>query len=199
MITLFHIPGSCSTAVKRVLDKIQLSYQIKEEALDQKSQALLQANPLGKVPTLIIGDQVLTEGMAILSWLAEKYPEAELMPPAASIDNAHAKRWLAFVYATLHPTWILFFHAAKYGEQVEAIKAKAENDIHQYFAIIEKQLEKHNFIAGNKMTLTDYYLLATLDWGGMLTLPLFTHYPVLLAYKQRMEKQQETAQQPTAA
>lgn len=80
MLDLYHMPSGCSVAVKAALSLTGKGYNLIPENMQHKSAALLEANPLGKVPTLVVDGQPLFEGGAINLWLALNNPEAALMP-----------------------------------------------------------------------------------------------------------------------
>lgn len=79
-----------------------------EAVAERTNAALLAANPLGQVPTLVLDDgTVLSESAAIVLWLDEQHPEAALLPPRGSPERAHALRWMQFLVGAIYPTFSL--------------------------------------------------------------------------------------------
>jgi GST-like protein len=107
---LYAAPGTGSALAEIALDWAGLSYQREimtwEQVQARSHEALLAANPLHQLPTLILDDgRVLTESAAIVLWLDEAHPQARLLPPPGSAERMHALRWLLFLVTTLYPTF----------------------------------------------------------------------------------------------
>ena len=189
MYTLYHGPGSCSLAVKAALDFIGTDYETHSFQLfegEHLTEEFKKINPLAKVPVLEINGEYLSEGAAILQYLAIKHPEAGLMPEPGTIQHANALKWIQFLYATIHPNWSRIFFPARFGENTADIKQKAEAELYKLYSVINQQLENHSYIAGDNITLADFYLMVSLHWEKALETPLSAHYPVFEAYKTRI-------------
>jgi glutathione S-transferase len=105
MLTLYFAPGSSSMAVHIALHEIGAPFETRRLSFakrEQKSPAYLLLNPEGKAPTLLIDGRPLTEVLAILYYLAKRFPEAALLPEEAEAQ-AHAMSWMSFIASTLHP------------------------------------------------------------------------------------------------
>ena len=92
MLTLYFNPGSCSLASHAALEEAGFVYDLERVDLGkdvQNTPAYREKNPWGKVPALQIGDTVLTENIAILSYIAEQVPDRELLP-LSGIERARA-------------------------------------------------------------------------------------------------------------
>ena len=193
MYTLYHGAGSCSFAVKAAL--ALTGTQFETNALDMaagehKKEAYQRISPLSKVPALAIQrndeSHVLTEGSAILLYLSAQFPNANLMPNVASFAYGEALKWMQLLYATLHPHWGRVFFPERYGNDAHSVKEAAENEVHKIYALIEAQLAKAPYIAGQQLTLGDLYLMVSLHWEGALKNNLSDQYPHLSAYRARM-------------
>jgi glutathione S-transferase len=106
MLTLYFAPGSSSMAVHIALHEIGVVFEGKPMSFkkdDMRSPDYLALNPEGKVPTLVIDGQPLTEVAAILFYLAKRYPDAGLLPRDDSEADARALSWMSFAASTLHP------------------------------------------------------------------------------------------------
>ena len=106
MLTLYFAPGSSSMAVHIALHEIGVAFEGKPMSFkknDMRSPEYLALNPEGKVPTLVIDGQPLTEVAAILFYLARRFPEAGLLPRDDIEPAARALSWMSFAASTLHP------------------------------------------------------------------------------------------------
>ena len=106
MLTLYFAPGSSSMAVHIALHEIGVAFEGKPMSFkknDMRSPEYLALNPEGKVPTLVIDGQPLTEVAAILFYLARRFPEAGLLPRDDIEADARALSWMSFAASTLHP------------------------------------------------------------------------------------------------
>ena len=107
MLTLYFSPGSSSMATHIALNEVGAPFELKLTALHQhanRDAEYLAVNPEGKVPTLMIDGQPLTEVAATLWYLARRYPEAGLLPQYGDIDaEARVISWMSFIAATIHP------------------------------------------------------------------------------------------------
>ena len=107
-LTLFVAPNTCARVPTIALEEIGVPFDttlIRTAANQQNSPEFLKLNPKGKVPTLLIDGAVLTENVAILTWLAAHYPQAELLPPTDDpLQRARQTADLAFFAGTVHPT-----------------------------------------------------------------------------------------------
>ena len=193
MYTLYHIPGSCSLAVKAALTLIGTDYSTRRLDLakgEHLTEAYKRINPLNRVPALAMNQQedadVLTEGSAILLYLASRFPEAELMPEPGTLAYANALKWLQLLNATIHPHWGRVFAPERYGNEVASIRSAAEAELHKLYSLIEVQLAKQPYIAGQQLTLADLYLMVTVHWEQALQTPFSDGYPRLAAYRKRM-------------
>jgi len=189
MYTLYHGPGTCSLAIKAALALSGAPHNIKPLDLaggEHLGEAYRQISPLAKVPALSAEggelNGVLTEGSAILLYLASCYPEAKLLPEAGSAAYADALKWLQFLYATVHPHWGRVFFAERYGRDEGSIRSAAASELSNLYDIIEGQLSEHRYIAGDELTAADLYLMVTLYWQGALDTPLTNTRPNLARY-----------------
>ncbi len=188
MTDFYHLPSSCSVAVKAALAATGEEHTQITVDLASKSEAFLAANPLGKVPALVVNGQALTEGGAINLWLSARHPDAGLMPDLASPEGAEALKWLFFAYASLHPVWVRIFYPERFGgDEGKAMARKlAVKELLRLYALVAAQLEDSAFIAGDTLSLADLYLAATIHWEGQLEDALTARWPVLADHRDRV-------------
>lgn len=146
----------------------------------------LRINPTGKVPALVDGDFVLTESVAIVLYLADKYPEKNLAPTDPKL-RAQLNRWLLFTATELEqPLWRIARHSFLYPEEqrLPADIEIASREFRQMAAVMEQHMRGREFVVGERVTVGDFVLAYTLDWGNECQ--LLDRCPVLLSYMNRM-------------
>lgn len=153
---------------------------------EHKSPAFLKINPAGKLPALVDGDLMLTESIAIVLYLAEKYPEKGLIP-ADLAQRAELYRWLLFAATELEqPLWRIARHTNVYPEEkrLPAEVALAREDFKPMAAVLEEHLKGRQFVMGKSVTVADFALAYTLDWANEIH--LLDGFPQTKAYMERM-------------
>lgn len=184
---LYYMPGACPLATHIVLEWIGQPYETEAVPRDKlKSPEFLALNPVGSVPVFKDGDFVLTQGSAILEYLAEKYPDAKLMPDTLQ-PRTDTRRWLAFVNADLHKAFTLIFGKASFTSDTacqDLLAAGGAAKAGQLFAIIDKQLEGKEWVTGSR-SVVDPYLYTIMRWAHAIKLDLSGHKN-LQAFFERM-------------
>ena len=153
---------------------------------ENRKPEFLSINPAGKLPALVDGDFVLTESVAIVLYLAEKYPQKNLLP-TQSKQRAELNRWLLFTVTELEqPLWRIARHTFLYpeAERLLADTAIARREFQQMAAVLEPRMQTRQFLVGDTVTVGDFVLAYTLDWGNEER--LLGECPALLSYMQRM-------------
>jgi GST-like protein len=130
-------------------------------------QRLLDANPLGQVPTLVLEDgRILTESLAILHHLETVEPGANLIPPPGDATRSEFYRWVVFIVAALYPTWTYGDEPAKWVEESKGAKQLREStDRHRQ--VLWKQMEevaRAPWFLGDRMTAIDLYIAVMVNW-----------------------------------
>jgi glutathione S-transferase len=153
---------------------------------EQRSAAFLAINPAGKVPALVDGDLVLSESIAIVLYLAEKYPEKGLIPRDLAA-RAQLMRWLLFTTTELEqPLWRISRHTFIYPEdkRLPADVALARDEFAAMAKVVEQHMEGREFVVGDSVTVADFVLAYTLDWAQALN--VLDELPRLERYVERM-------------
>ncbi|WP_116808952.1 glutathione S-transferase family protein [Steroidobacter cummioxidans] len=146
----------------------------------------LALNPAGKVPTLVDGDFVLTESVAIVLYLAEKYSHKGLLPTDLK-QRAQLNRWMLFAVTELEqPLWRIARHLFLYPEhqRLPADIELAKDEFRSMAAVLEQHMQGREFLIGDRVSVGDFVTAYTLDWGNEVE--LLDACPTLLAYMQRM-------------
>src|ERR687898_1709322 len=150
---LHYIPGSAALAPHATLAEIGAPYELVPVHRDEPgvpTAEYLELNPWGKVPTLEDGGLVLTESAAICLYLAEKFPDARLVPPAGTLDRAELYRWLLWLSNTVQMTQMRHFYPERYGTQ--GVKEKADADLAGHWDLVERRLESRDWLRRDQPT-----------------------------------------------
>lgn len=184
---LYYMPGACPLATHIVLEWAGQPYETQAVPRDKlKEPEFLALNPVGSVPVLTDGDLVLTQSAAILEYVAEKHPEAGLMPQDIKA-RAETRRWLGFVNADLHKSFGLVFGKAAYTSDTacqEQLVAGGKAQAMRLFGIIDKQLEGKQWVTGTR-SVVDAYLYTVTRWALAVKMDL-SGFSNLMAFFNRM-------------
>ena len=146
----------------------------------------LKINPTGKIPVLIDGDVVLTESVAIVLYLAEKYSDKGLIPTDLK-ERAQVNRWLLFAATELEqPLWRIARHTTFYPEEqrLPGDVILASQEFKTMASVLEEHMQRRQFVMGDSVTVADFVMAYTLDWANENQ--LLDGCPQLLAYMKRM-------------
>ena len=183
---LYYSPGACSLSPHIILNEGGFSFD--KEKVDLASRKTetgadyTAVNPDGYVPALRLDDgQVLTEGPAIIQYLADRVPEKQLAPPMGTIERYRLMQWLNFISTELHKGFAPLFNP----QAPEEWKAVATAQLARRLSSVSQQLEGKDWLLGNDFTVADAYLFTVLGWGRYVGIEL-ERWPVLKAYQDRV-------------
>ncbi|MBX3020676.1 MAG: glutathione transferase GstA [Bdellovibrionales bacterium] len=189
---LYYAPGTCSLAPHISLIEAGKSFHI--EKVDIKTKKFsdggdyLQVNPKGSVPALVMENgEVLTEGVAILQYIADLAPEKHLAPPAGTLERYRLQEWLNFITTEIHKNFSVLFNADRYVAQPEGneqLKNAIKQNLKARFALVARHM-KEPFLMGDHFTVADAYLFTVLRWTKPFTLDL-NEWPALAAHFARV-------------
>jgi glutathione S-transferase len=188
-LKLFDFGPTRAIRVRWTLRELGVAYEavtIDLSAGEQRHPEFLKINPAGKVPVLVDGDMVLTESIAIVLYLAEKYPEKALVPTDIR-QRAQLNRWLLFTTTELEqPLWRVRRHTAIYPQdkRLPGEVTLASDEFAAMARVLEEHMRGHAYVVGESVTVGDFVLAYTLDWAK--TAGLLNGLPELAAYLERM-------------
>ena len=162
MYTLVTIPGSCSTGIHVLLNTLNIKAEVvKRDDLPNYQQLV----PTNQVPALIEGEEVLTEGAAIVLHLLEQ----NNLDLSAFGEPKAFLQWLMFNYSTLHPAYGQIFTAGRLMEESDE-KDKylhtLANKVTDTWKIVDARLAQQPYLAGDKVSVLDYLLAVYANWGN---------------------------------
>ena len=182
---LYYSPGACSLSPHIVALEAGIPLAIEKVDLRAKKTETggdyLAVNPKGYVPALDIGGQVLTEGPAIVQYLADQKPESGLAPKNGTMERYRLQEALNFITAELHKTIGSLFNPAQKGEWKDATLALIDKRL----TALDAQLAGKDFILGQAFTVADAYLYTVLNWTRIHQLDL-SKFANVTAYMARV-------------
>src|SRR5574343_466311 len=183
---LFLKPGACSLSPHIVLEEAGLAHQT--EVVDLKTKQLasggdyLAINPKGYVPALLLDSgELLTEGPAIVQYLADLVPAKNLAPANGTLARYKLQGWLTFIGTELHKSFSPFFNPAAPDAWKDVTKANLERRL----GYTNQQLADHPFLMGADFSVADAYLFTVLNWAKAIKLDLAA-WPNLQAFHARV-------------
>lgn len=183
---LFFSPGACSLSPHIALREAGLSFEIEKVDLKAKKYAkdrdFTKINPKGYVPALQFEDGgVLTEGPAIVQWIADQVPEKHLAPASGTMERYHLIEWLNFISTELHKQFSPLFNPANPDD----LKERQRDLLARRFDYIQGAMGANLYLMGETFTVADCYLFTVLGWSKYVGIDL-AKWPQLAAYVERV-------------
>jgi glutathione S-transferase len=183
---LYYAPGTCALSPHIALLEAGLKFDL--EKVDIRSKRLadgsdyLQVNGKGSVPLLKLDDgRSLTEGPAIVQYIADLKPESGLAPANGTYERYKVQEWLNFISTELHKQYSPLFNPANPDE----VKKLSRATIAKKLEWLAKQLEGRSFLTGEQFTVADGYLFTVLRWSKITDVDL-TPWPVIGKFMERV-------------
>lgn len=191
MLELFFTRNTCALASHIVLEDIGAEFKlhrIRFEAKEQSSPAYLAVNPKGRVPALVTPQGVLTETPAILVYLAQSAPAAQLAPLDKPFEFAQIQAFNSYLCSSLHVAHAHRMRGHRWVDEPEAIAAmqrKVPQSVGAGFAYLEKDVFVGPFVMGEQYTIADPYLFTLSQWMAGDGVDA-AQYPKISAHHQMM-------------
>ena len=184
---LYYAPGVCSLSPHIVLEEAGLKYSLVKTDIRAKTveggSDYKKTNPLGYVPALELDDgTILTEGPAIVQYVADKAPEKKLAPANGTLERYKMQSWLNFVSSELHKGFSPLFNPAMPDEAKKIARERLMARIEH----VDKHLATHDYLMGKAFSLPDAYLFTVLRWTVPNKIDL-APFPHIQAFMKRME------------
>ncbi len=183
---LYYSPGACSLSPHIVLRESGLDFDIEKVDLASKKtetgKDFLSISENGYVPALEIEPGVvLTEGPAIVQYVADLVPPKKLAPTNGTMDRYRLQSWLGFINSELHKGFGALFTPGTPDDY----KAIAIANLGKRFDTVEKRLANHDYLLGSHFSVADAYLFVVCSWTGYVGIDL-KKWPALAAYSARI-------------
>ncbi|HAT1621956.1 TPA: glutathione transferase GstA [Raoultella planticola] len=179
---LYYAPDTCSLSPHIVLRELELEFELvkvnNSSKLTADGRDFRTINPKGYVAALELDDgQILTEGPAIVQYLADLKPEQGLAPCANSWDRVRLQEWLNFITSEIHAGSAPLFNPAL----PEDSKAIFRDKLFRRFDLLQTTLNEKTYLTGSSFSVADAYLFTVLGWCKFFSIQL-ERWPALLSY-----------------
>ncbi len=183
---LYYAPGACSLSPHIVSRELGIPVELKKVNTKDKTVEgggdYRQVNPRGYVPALVLDNgEILTEGPAIVQYLADRKPEAGLAPQAGSFERYRLQEWMNFLTSEIHKTFSPLFKP----NTPEEYRKIAKENVAGRFDWLDKQLAGKDYLMGSQFTVADAYLFVLLGWTAPTQIDL-ARWPSLAAFHKRV-------------
>ena len=185
---LYYSPGACSLSPHIVACEAELPIELVKVDLQSKltetGEDFRRLNPNGYVPVLILDDDNrLTEGPAIVQYLADLAPDNKLIPPAGTFERYQLQQWLNFISTEIHKSFSPLFNPVA----PEAAKKLAIDTLMTRLETVAEHLSSHSFLLGENFSVADIYLFVTLSWGQYVNIDI-SRWPALARYADKISQ-----------
>ncbi|RAN81345.1 glutathione transferase GstA [Bacillus sp. SRB_336] len=183
---LYYTSGACSLSPHIVA--LEAGITLPLEKIDGKAKRtengddFWQINPKGYVPALRLDDgELLTEGPAIVQYLADLKPESGLAPANGTLARYRLQEMLGYINSELHKSYSPLFKP----DTPEVTRAERKDYLLRRYQLIEDALSKQPWLLGDHFTAADAYLFTVTNWAKHVDLDL-SGFPALLAFQKRV-------------
>ncbi len=185
-LKLYYSPGACSLASHIALHETGLPFEIDKYISATKTTAggedFLKVNPKGYVPTIRLDDgSILTEGAAVLQYIADQNPASGLAPRAGTMERYRLQEWLTFIGTELHKTYGPLFSKTVTPEA----KRQGFDRLTLRLGYVESVLADRPYLIGDSFTVADAYLFVVVRWSKRVGFDL-APFPRLQEYMARI-------------
>jgi glutathione S-transferase len=185
---LYYAPHACSLAPHIVLRELDLPFELIRVDNTTKRTAngedFLAINPKGYVAALQLDNEhVLTEGPAILQYLADLRPEANLIPVSGTFERVRLQEWLNFVSTEIHGGLGWLF-SSQFPDEVKAL---IKQKLFKRFVVLSQTLERQDYLMADRFSIADAYLFTVLRWTSLFGIDL-NQWPALVRFQARVDQ-----------
>ncbi|AZC20185.1 glutathione transferase GstA [Pseudomonas sp. CMR5c] len=185
---LYYAPQACSLASHIILRELQLPFELVRVDVHTKrtadGQDFYSINPKGYVVALQLDNgELLTEGPAVLQYLADLKPEAGLAAATGTWQRVRLQETLNFITTEVHGILNWLFNP-DFGDKAREI---FRQKLAKRLAFVDKQLERQDYLQGAQFGVADAYLFTVLRWTALFDIDLAT-WPALVKFQARVEQ-----------
>jgi glutathione S-transferase len=170
MLTFYYAPNTCALASHIALEHAGADYRAVRVSFakqEQRTPEYLRINPKGRVPALITERGILTETPAILQYVAQTHPKAELAPLDDAFEMARLNAFNSYLCSTVHVAHAHRMRGYRWADDAaaqEAMKKKVPQSVGDCFELIERELLRGPWVMGDRYTISDPYLFTLAQW-----------------------------------
>lgn len=183
---LYYAPGACSLSPHIVAREAGIELELMKVDTGTKKMAdggdFYEVNAKGYVPALRLDNgDVLTEGPAIVQYLADQKPRSGLVPKCGDMERYRVQEMLGYINSEIHKTYGAMFNPQITPEHRQDRVAYLK----KRYPLVEKQLEGRDYLYGSQFTVADAYLFVVTNWARHLKVDL-AEFPNLLTFQKRV-------------
>jgi glutathione S-transferase len=166
----YYAPNTCALASHIALEQAGAKYEavrIDFAKSEQRSIDYLRVNPKGRVPSLVTERGILTETPAILAFIAQSFPAANLAPTSDPFAFAQVQSFNSYLCSTVHVAHAHRMRGYRWADDpaaIEAMKKKVPQSVGECFELIEREMLKGPWVMGSDYTICDMYLFTIAQW-----------------------------------
>ena len=170
MLILFYAPGTCSLASHIALEEAEAAFETKRLNFangDQKKPEYLAINPKARVPALVTERGIITENNAILLYIAQAFPKAQLAPLDDPFALAQVQAFNGYLSSTVHVAHAHRPRGSRWSDDaaaLESMKKKVPQNMGDCFEVIEHHYFQGPWVMGTDYTICDPYLFTIASW-----------------------------------
>ncbi len=192
MLTLYYAPGTCALASHLALEYTSVPYEtvrIDFTKSEQRSPQYLAINAKGRVPALVTDRGILTETPALLLFISQNFPQADLAPLDDPFLLARANEFNCYLCSTVHVAHAHRSRGYRWADDeqaIEAMKKKVPQTVGAGFELIEREMFKGPWVLGERFSICDLYLFTLAQWleaDGVDP----NRFPKVYEHRQRMQ------------
>jgi glutathione S-transferase len=191
MLTLYYAPNTCALASHITLEVAGADYtavRIDFAQQQQRSAEYLRINPKGRVPALVTERGILTETPAILQFVAQTHPDANLVPLDDPFELARINAFNSYLCSTVHVAHAHRMRGSRWADEpaaLEAMKKKVPQTVSECFDLIERDYFVGPWVMGPRRGISDIYLFTLAQWWEVDSVDP-ARFPRLQAHRERM-------------
>lgn len=191
MLKLYYSPNACSLAPHIALEEAGADYEavlVDLASGQQRTPEYLALNPKGRVPLLVTDRGPISENPAILTYIAQTWPDARLAPLEDPFAFAKLLSFCCFIASGVHPNFAHAFRPGRWTDDEAAqatLKAKVPANLAADFQALEDQVEGP-FVMGERFSLADPYLYVLCRWANRSGFVDLSAYPKVKALHDRV-------------
>jgi len=191
MLTLFYAHNTCSLASHIALEDSGAAYEAKRLNFaenDQRKPEYLKINPKSRVPALVTDQGILTETPAILVYIAQSFPKANLAPLNDPFRLGQIQSFNSYLCSTVHVAHAHRMRGYRWSDDEaarETMKKKVPQNVGECFELIEREYFKGPWVMGADYTIADPYLFTLAKWLEADSVDP-TRFPKVLDHRNRM-------------
>jgi glutathione S-transferase len=170
MLTLYYAPNTCALASHIALEHAGASYRtvrVDFASQQQRSADYLRVNPKGRVPSLVTERGTLTETPAILQFIAQRHPQAQLAPLDDPFELARMNAFNSYLCSTVHVAHAHRMRGYRWTDDpaaLEALKKKVPQSVGECFELVENEFFVGPWVLGERYSVSDSYLFTLAQW-----------------------------------